>query len=103
MRHVTFSAGERKASRFGIAVEHLDGFDRQLIEITASEFDRFAKDVVRDRDNVGAGVIGLIDVDDFAYAGPKKLGGGKPTEELGRPLHHRHRVTACIRDPTRKD
>ena len=53
--------------------EHLDGLERERVEILAQEIE-LRDEVVRHRDDVAADRVGLDEVQDLARAGPDELG-----------------------------
>ena len=63
---------ENEARVVRVAMEHLDGLERELVEILAERVE-LRQQVVGQRDDVTADLVGLDDVEDLARRGPDQL------------------------------
>src|SRR2546430_15995373 len=70
--HTRLMPLEGKTGGLGVAVEHLDRFQRELIQILSQEVE-FLKQVVGQCDDVASNVVGLDDVQDLARGRPDQF------------------------------
>ena len=82
----------------GVAVEHLDGLQRELLEVLAERAE-LGQQVAGHRDDVAADRVRLDDVEHLARAGPDQLGPRRRAHDLQRLAHDRHgsRPVSAIR------
>ena len=81
-----------------VAVEHLHGLQRELIEVLAEQVE-LLEQVVGHGDDVAADLVGLHDVEDLARRGPDQLGARRRDHDVDGARHDRHRIDAGVGDP----
>ena len=89
---VSRSILKRVAGFDGVIPEHLDGIKRDGLQRTAPLLGSLGQDVVRHGHDMRAASFGLIDIEDFADAGPQQLAPGKMGDLLLSGDHQRLRV-----------
>src|SRR6202012_5722206 len=79
-RYPRLPRSEREAGGDRVAVEHLHGLQRVFVEVVPEQGE-LLQEVVGDRDDVAADLVGLDDVEDLSRRGPDQL-------RLRRRFHH---------------
>src|SRR4051812_44673139 len=93
---------EREPGRLRVAMEHLDGFQRELLEVLAQRL-RLGEQVAGHRDDVAADLVGLDEVEDLARRRPDAFGPRSGAHDLDALAHDRERLAAGIGDAAREN
>src|SRR5688572_6643257 len=83
---------ELEAGGQRVGAEHLDGLERERVEILAQELE-LGDELARHRDDVAPDGVGLDEVQHLARAGPDQLGPWSDRlDDLERSTHDRQRL-----------
>src|SRR6476660_9618598 len=86
-----------------VLVEHADGIKRKLVEIFASEFEKFFQNIVRHSNDMTTTGRSLENVKHLTNTRPEELGFRQSPHDLERLLHYRRWVDPGIGDSSSED
>ena len=90
---------EREARRLGVVEEHLDGVERELVEVLADQR-QLLQQVVGHGDHMAADRVGLEEVEQLPRAGPDQLrdaAGGAATSQRSSMIGSGSRPVSAMR------
>ncbi len=93
---------EHIASADSIVVEHANGCERELFEVSAGPTE-LGQEVMSERDDLTTDGVGLEHVQKLSGAGPDQLQSIELGEDADGGRHQRHRIDTGVGDPPRED